>query len=158
MGIDKAIQKIQVRIYEKLDFDIEGYGRIYPLEVKGNTIPAHYLTGTDYKDVLFNDKGNSQGNFFFYEDPKSEEVNSTQTESTLNLIFQLDINKINLGNADRQDEEIRALIRKELKRTSFNVETITRGIEALKDFDHQLGDRKLLFLKFTGKIRYQLNC
>lgn len=157
VGIDKVIQRIQERLYDKLGFsNIDGYGRIYPIEVKGNIIPSHFLSGTDYRDVLFNDKNN--GNFFFNEDPVSTEVNSTQTESTIDIIFQLDVNQLNNGGNHRNDEEIRATIREELKRTAFKVDKITRGLKALEGFDHNLRDRKLLFLRFSGKIRYQLNC
>lgn len=159
VGIDKAIQRIQVRLYKRLGYiNIEGYGRIYPILVKGNMIPAHFIEGTDYKDVLFNDKNKSNGNFFFNEDPLSKKVNSEQVESKINLIFQLDVNQIKSGSDFRKDEEIRAEIETELRHTAFQVEEITRGLKALDGFDHNLGDRKLLFLKFTGKIRYQLNC
>lgn len=157
VGIDKAIQRIQIKLYDRLGFDkIDGYGRIYPLEFKGNIIPTIYISGTDYKEVLFNDKNN--GNFFFNEDPVSTEVNSTQTESTIDIIFQLDVNQLNNGGDHRNDEEIRATIREELKHTAFKVDKITRGLKALEGFDHNLRDRKLLFLRFSGKIRYQLNC
>lgn len=69
-GIDKAIQKIQVKLYEKLGFSgIDGYGRVYPIERENKKIPAHFITGNDYKDVFYNDKESVTGNFFFYENP-----------------------------------------------------------------------------------------
>lgn len=159
LGIDKAIQKIQDKLYNKLGFNnIDGYGRVYPLEKDGNIIPTHYITGTDYKEVLFNDKGDSNGNFFFYENPISKKVNSEQTETTIHIVFQLDVNEIFQSTNNREDEKIRVEIERVLRHTSFSVDEITRGVKALEDFNHNLRDRKLLFLRFTGKIRYQLNC
>lgn len=158
-GIDKVILKIQNRLYDKLGFEgLDGYGRIYPIIRDGKKIPAHYLTGTDYKDVFFNDSESTTGNFFFYEGEISKTKNSALIESTLNIVFQLDPNKIFIDIAQRNDEHIRAAIQKELSHTDLELEEITRGLKSLENFDHDLRDRKLLFLRFTGKIRYQLNC
>src|SRR5690606_22250003 len=137
-GIDKAIQRIQEKLYGNLGFQgIDGYGRIYPIIRNGKTIPAHFITGDDYKDVLFNDKESIFGNFFFYEDPVSKTVSKTNSaliETKLNIVFQLDTNKITNDTLQRNDEEIRGKIEMELRHTAFDLEEITRGLKALEDF------------------------
>lgn len=157
-GIDKAIDDIQTRLYNRLGFSgIDGYGRVYPIfKDDKKPIPAFFITGNDYRDVLFDDSAN--GNFFFYEEPDSEKVNSIEMESKLQIIFQLDINKIYQDEDHRNDEKARIKIEGILRNSGFTVETVTRGITSLKDFDHNLRDRKLCFFNFKGNIRYQINC
>jgi len=160
-GIDKVIQDIQSKIYARLEFDnIEGYGRVYTILNKENkTIPAHFIGGEDYKDVLFSDI-NQSGNFFFYEESNSKKVNGSEYESKVHLVFQLNLTKIKQGIDYRNDEEIRAEIEKALfGQTRFVIEEFTRGIDALKDFDNDLRDMQpYCFFRFSGKMRYQLNC
>jgi hypothetical protein len=157
VGIDKAIQKIQESLYNKLGYsNIDGFGRVYRIYVDGRFVPAHFKKGTDYDEVFYNDKGNSKGNFFFYVEPVSN-YNTTDISSNVNLIFQLDVNAIT-DSLQRNDEEVLANIMKILKPTSLKINTITRGIKALEDFDTPLTDIKILFIKLSGKLNYNINC
>ena len=105
-GIDKAIQRIQSRLYDKLDWaKLDGYGRIYPIRQKGNLIPSHFIGGTEYKEVLFNDQTTESGNFFFHEEARSTKVNPSEWESTVHIIFQLDPFTVTQETAIRNDEE-----------------------------------------------------
>lgn len=157
IGIDKAIERLQKSLYTKLGYsNIDGYGRVYRLDIDGKFIPAHFISGTDYKEVFFNDKGNSNGNFFFYIDPVST-MGTTNIKVDANIVFQFDVNKITDSN-HRNDEEILADIMKVLKGSAFTVDKITRGIRALEDFDTDLLDIKILFIKISGNINYNINC
>lgn len=157
VGVDKAIQRIQKSLYTKLGYsNIDGYGRVYRLDIDGKFIPAHFISGTDYKEVFFNDKGDSNGNFFFYVDPVSN-VGTTDIKANLNIVFQFDVNKI-INCYQRNDEEILANIMKVLKGSAFKPETITRGIKALEDFNTDLLDIKILFIKLNGTLNYNINC
>lgn len=159
VGIDKAIQSIQTRLYNKLGFTgLDGFGRIYPIRQKGNLIPAHFVGGTEYKEVLFNDQTTESGNFFFHEEARSTKINPSEWESTVHIIFQLEPFAVTSEYDQRNDEEIRAKIEKILNRTAFILTDIVRGVEALNAFDNNLGDRKYILLRYTGKLRYQINC
>lgn len=159
-GIDKAIDKIQTRLYNNLGFDkIDGYGRIYPiLKDDSKPIPMYYISGTDYRDVLFNDKSNSNGNFFFYEEPTTKRINSFELESNIQIIFQLNITELYTNGSLLNDEEARLTIEDVLTYSDFKLNEIVRGLRSLEDFNHNLRDRKLCFFNFKGTIRYQFNC
>lgn len=158
VGIDKHIQKIQEKLYEKLGYtNIDGYGRVYSLEVEKKTIPAYFLEGNDYKDVLTDDKLNGQ--FFFVENEKTK-TDGPRMETDIDIIFLLNLKKIKPSVPHRADEEARADISKVLDRIkTFYPKEIIKGKNALQDFDTELLDMQPYhFLKFTGTLQYQINC
>ena len=157
IGIDKAIERLQKSLYTRLAYsNIDGFGRVYRIDIDGKFIPAHFIKGTDYKEVFYNDKNGSNGNFFFYVDPVSD-VQTTNIESKINLVFQLNVNNITNGDG-RNDEEVLSDIMRVIKGSAFKPTTITRGIKALEDFDTDLLDIKILFIKLSGTISYNINC
>lgn len=148
-GIDIEINRIQEKLYNKLNYsDFDGYGRAYQIESK----PKFFVKDGDYKDLLLNDK--ITGHFFFVEDPITKLESIYQTN--VSIIFFLNIKKIKPSITTRGDEEIRVEILKVLEKSrTFYLEEITKGVEALDGFDHELLDMQPYhFLKFTGSLHY----
>lgn len=158
VGIDKHIQKIQVKLYEKLGYEnIDGYGRVYPLEIEGKTIPAYFEGGKDYRDVLTNDRKNGQ---FFFVESETTKTEGPRMETEIDIIFLLDLKKIKPNVPHRADEEARMDITSILDRERiFYPKEIVKGKDALDDFDTKLLDMQPYhFIKFTGTLKYQINC
>jgi len=149
-GIDKEINIIQSRLYDKLDFgvDFNGYGRAYLVGSK----PMQFIDDNNYKELLTDDS--LAGHFFFLENPKTKKDSLLETE--IYIIFILNLKKIKPNVIHRADEEVRVQIYKVLERIRlFDIEEITKGIDVLSDFEHTLKDMQPYhFIKFTGKLRY----
>lgn len=159
VGIDKEIEKMQSKLNTKLSsWNLDAYGRIYKTEREGKTIPEHFSGGKDYKEVLINDKIN--GKFFFVENDRSTIISGPRYQTTVDIIFLLDLAKIKPNVTHRADEEARLEINEAIGRlTMFDLTEVTKGINALSDFDTDLIDMQPYhFLKFTGTLRYQINC
>lgn len=157
-GIDKPIQRIQEKLYKELGYqNMDGYGRIYTLDRKGKAIPAYFIEGKDYKEVLTDDKKDAQ--FFFVENERTT-FDSPQGVTQVDIIFLLNLNKIKPSVPHRADEEARVEIQEVLDKIKFfPVSEIIKGPNALNGFDTDLIDMQpYCFLKFTGTLRYQFNC
>lgn len=157
VGIDAQIQKMQSNLYDKLGFaNIDGYGRVYPIDKDGKVIPAYFINGNDYKSVLMDDRLNAI--FFFLESEESTPGTKMQTE--VSIIFQLNLKKLYPDVIQRMDEEVRVHILERISRIKyFKTTLVTKGIEALEGFDTDLRDMQPYhYLKVTGNLRYSLNC
>lgn len=154
--IDAWIQEMQVKLYEGLAFEnIDGYGRVYPLEKDKKTIPAYFISGNDYKDVLTDDRKNGQ--FFCVESDESDMINSHEVETEVDWIFLLDLKKLYPEITHRADAEARKQIIEQIQKVAFfKLESITTGIDALSDFDVKAPDMQPYYIvSFTGKLRYK---
>lgn len=159
VGIDKDIQKMQIKLFDNLGFDnFEGYGRAYIDTQKDSVKPIFFQSGIDYKELLLDDSIN--GRFFFVEDPETDSE-MTMSESKVDIIFLVNLVKLYPDIPYRADEEFRQHIYKILKKSRhffLNDIKITKGIEALKGFKTNLVDmHPYHFVKFSGEIKYQLD-
>ena len=158
IGIDFAIQKLQVYLYDKLGYsNFNGYGRCYPIEREGKTTPNRYVGNNEYEEVLLND--NLSGHFFFTENPVSKKNTSGLLETEVSIIFLVDLSKIK-PSVERTDEEVRMEIEQILwhKNTQFPITEIVRGQKVLEDFDSDNFDMQpYCFLKFKGLLKYNIN-
>lgn len=158
VGIDKAIQKLQVYLYDKLGYsNFNGYGRAYPLEKDGKTTPNRYVGNNEYEEIFLND--NLSGHFFFTENPTSKKNTSGLLETEVSIIFLVDLSKIK-PSTERTDEEVRMEIEQLLwHKKEFEVFEIIRGQKVLEDFDTDIFDMQpYCFLKFKGILKYKINC
>ncbi len=159
VGIDKEIQKLQIKLYNRLGLEnIEGYGRVYIYNKKDTVYPIHFVSGIDYKELLIDDRNN--GKFFFVENHTTES-GITISKTKVDIIFLINLAELYPNIPYRADEELKQHIYRTLKKTRFffpsHIE-ITKGIEALKGFKTNLIDMQPYhFIKFSGEVSYQLD-
>ena len=147
-GIDIEINSIQTKLYNKLGYSaFDGYGRVYLIDGK----PKFFVNGS-YKEVLLDDKLN--GHFFFIEDSNTKKDSIFETD--VDIIFLLDLEKIKPNVNHRADEEVRVEILEVLEKCRrFHLEEITKGIDALNDFEHTLIDMQPFhFISLKGNLQY----
>lgn len=158
VGIDLEIQDIQRKLYERLGFqNIDGYGRAYIIEKDGEKVPAHYLKGTDYKELLIDDR--ITGLFFFIPESNTSKDGS-KVSTDINLYFFMNIEIIKPDVAHRPDEEVKSRIIEVLDSIgSFQWDDLETDLEKVREFKNDIKKKhRFLFLKFTGTLRYQFNC
>lgn len=159
VGVDIKIQKLQIKLYENLGFEnIEGYGRIYIDNKKGENYPLHFINGIDYKEVLIDD--NNNGKFFFVEDEVTDSE-MTISKTKVDIIFLVNLANLYPDIPHRADEELKQQVYRLLKKTRFFFPSeikITKGKDAIKDFKTKLIDMQPYhFMKFSGVVKYQLD-
>lgn len=156
-GIDIPIQQMQVFLNKKLEFD-KSYGRVYKIDVGFNRfIPAHFIEKTsDYVEVLTDDSLN--GSFFFIENNRTLVGNdSMQITTPIDIIFQMNLRKLQPDMDHMADEEMRLEILGLVSLfPKFEITEVIKGIEALKGFYHNLRDMQpYTYLKVSGNVKYQ---
>lgn len=151
VGIDVHINSTQIKLFDKLGYtDFDGYGRIYTIEKK----PYGFVLNEDYKELLTDDK--LSGHFFFVENPLTDKDKLFITE--IDIVFMLNLKKLKPNIIHRADEEVRIQILEILDNCAmFQLKSVTKGIDALSDFDHTLLDMQPYhFIKFSGEMQYNL--
>lgn len=140
VGIDIQIQRMQTYLYNKLivDFDCEihAYGRAYKdTDEKDSTKPRFYLGDGNYREILTDDTIKGL-HFFFIEDDSSETLSRTCLSSnTIDVIVIVDdLRKVKSEIIHYPDEEIKEIVKSYLK-SFFEMESVTKGEEALNGFD-----------------------
>jgi hypothetical protein len=151
---DAWIQKMQVKLYEGLNFtDFHGYGRIYKVEKDKKVIPAYFISDIDYKEVLTNDGTN--GHFFCLEEDTSKMLDAHRVETEVKWIFFLNLPKLFPGILGRADGEARAKIMEEIQKVPFfELDRITTGLKAIEDFDIEAPNMQPWYIvSFQGKLK-----
>lgn len=159
-GIDIAINKSQIKIYNKLNFgiDFHGYGRCYLFTKPGNVVvPTVFTDGLDYKEILVNDT--QKGHFFFVEKPEAKAINSAFLEAEVDIIFMLNLVKLYAEGGRKDAQAYVDVIEAVRSDINFSIDKITKGNEALNDFNTDLQDlQPYHFIKVSGTIKYKINC
>lgn len=160
VAIDIPIQETQTKLYNKLGYDqsvINGHGRCYLIDRNDDVIPMRHISGTDYKDVLVNDKYDCQ--YFCIEDKKTT-PNGPKYNTQVDWIFLMNTANLKPGVAHRADEECFVDVLRVFARVAnFTIDEIVKGKDALEGFDTDLEDRgNWHFIKVTGTYNYKINC
>lgn len=152
-GIDLAILKIQEKLHNRFNNQVDAYGRVSIIDLKGKKVPCR-LVNNEYKEIILS--GNNSV-FFFIENEKSVKKDSYY-QSDIDIHFLLNLDKLKPNLPDGHDEEIRLEIISILKRIRlFDLTEITRG--KTNDFHSELIDMKPYhFLKFSGSLKFNTNC
>ena len=115
-GIDKVIDKVQVKLYNYLTglgwSDYESYPRAYKNPKGANTIPEVYISSNEYKEVLMDDKFNVTS-FFLVDDRRS--INEQLITQDVSIIFQANLVELYPSIEHRADEEMQMNIYEKLK-------------------------------------------
>lgn len=157
VGVDRPIAAIQSKLYKFFDSTKkDGYGRIDSLRIGGLVEPYQYLGIGDYKEVLTDDK--LDVSFFFVENPETQ-INGPSIISNVDVVFQLNLQKLMPSITHRADEEMRVFLYDFFSVFDYFIITeIIKGIDALKGFDTDLKDMQPYhYLRIKGKIFYELN-
>ena len=124
-GIDYAIQKAQVIIYQELVSEwgdiITGFGRVYKNTKEGRVIPEMFTSGKDYSgNVIDRDT-----RFFFSKSSSSEHIGSGYDfKSSVNVYFIVDLSKAKPTATYRADQEVHRDVLRALEVTGFHVKNL----------------------------------
>lgn len=162
-GLDFEIDKIKVHLEKYLKYDkIDFYGRVYKNPSKNNEgkiLPEIYTGSKGYREVLTNDLSN--GVVFFTDSGTHKSVNSLEFETTISIIFIVNLSKLK-GDLVRKDSEVQTevlSIINNLKQLE-KIELVT-GLEALHEFDIskiKLSDMQPWHIfSIKGQIKYNIN-
>ncbi|EJL66308.1 hypothetical protein [Flavobacterium sp. CF136] len=163
-GIDKAIQKIQTHLFDKLTWsDVKVYGRVFenPSKSKGTTIEA-FKSGKDYKDVFLNDKNTAT--IFFIEDNKHTTSEGIRFTNKVKVVFMVNLNKVYPDIAHRADMEVEIEAVELLRtRANFSMTEIEKGVaEVFKGFNTDgiklIDMQPYHVFSVNGDLTYQISC
>lgn len=115
-GVDKVIDKVQVKLYNYLTglgwSDYESYPRTYKNTRGSNTIPEVYLDSNEYKEVLMDDKF-TVTSFFLVDDNRT--IDEQLITQGISIIFQANLTELYPSITHRADEEMHMAIYEKLK-------------------------------------------
>lgn len=133
IGIDRAIDQLQVPLFKKLQaqaelngFEVNGFPRVYHTERDGDHTLEHYLGNGEYKDVM----GGEDNRFFFY---MHERVKGQISKNVrVDIICMVNLIQL-MGNDGRRDEEFRLLVTEEIDRSrKFELKDTIIGMDYIQ--------------------------
>lgn len=161
-GVDKAIQALQVLLYEYLSAawevsDYMCYGRCYRNQTKDGYVPEVFIGGKDYKENFLDDRL-SAISFFGYEKNTMGLVNKAE----VHLIFCVNTKTLKAGISHRADEEVRSDVERALGQFLYGT-TITTLIGLQRVFQEYNGWNRNESMKYRDmhphhcfRINFQL--
>lgn len=171
VGLDCAIDRVQKKLYNRLDSVWDGVWDSFPRIYKNKRVDEkdreyfvpEYLDGLkEYTtDTLFNDKVDVTS---FFLEGDSSSVNDLIIESDVSIIFSCQIDKIYSGN-DKKDMKMRGDIFDVVKGfpSTWELDNIHTGVnDVYKEFKKDwlnysdMSERHLL--RFDFKVKYSFNC
>lgn len=164
-GIDHKILIIQNALSSSLGFDkVDFYGRVLKgLDKDGNSlVPEVMMSGTESKEVYYNDQKSKGGNVFFVDSNEHTTKDGKLFTAKVKVVFMLNLSEIQatpLTDSEAQDICIKLIQRiKALEITG--IETGLKNV--LKDFNIQnikLNDtRPFHTFSINGELKYIFNC
>jgi len=135
VGIDVEIDRLQKALYKHLTStnigwtDYESYHRAYKNETNDNRKWEVYVSGKEYKEVLFDDKFNATS-FFIVSDTYEAVDQIGMFQTNVSLIMQLKLDEMYPSIAHRADEEAHrdVIIGLNNSNTNNKVTGVTKGI------------------------------
>jgi hypothetical protein len=155
--INKYINRLNKRLNEDLGWDVDIYGKLYREHDGSKYYPHAFVGDKDYQEVFVNDKVNGEVGFYL---GKTREVNKNIIVDC-DVIFSLDLDKIDNGSLQREDERATtlALYAVELCEDVTLIKTDFREVYA--DFDTSNIARgsmqPFLNVSFSIEINYSKN-
>ena len=142
VGIDWYIQQAQTVLYNNLGWDnYNCYGRVYRNKTKDGYI-AEAFTGTDYKEVYWDDSLSAISFFGITDGVKSD----VENKANIHLVFFVDLTKIKPGITHRADEEIRQDVYRAIGKSAYGL--VFQGSDlwlenVLKEYPGSRRDKRL---------------
>lgn len=170
VGIDALIQKFQTKLHTDLyarwsiaDYEGDGepryhcYGRAYRnAAVSDSGFIAEVFTGTDYKEVFWDDRLYAISFFGI----GSEITKAVGNSADVHLVFFVNTKKLKPNVAHRADEEIRFDVQEIIGKNSFgfNLNSIELWVEnVLREYPGSLRDNRLKFVDMSPCHCFRIN-
>ena len=158
-NIDTVIQKVQIALYDNLDWKgFDGFGRVYKNEKDGVVIPEVYLRSIKgYKSVLYND----QSSFFFIDSNNHTTDDEISFNTDVKIVFMVNLNTVKLNRTERVDAEVRRDVISVLRNNQFDftitgyeqtIDEVMRGFDTSQITKNDIQPYHIFAI--TGKINY----
>lgn len=140
IGIDNKIKIMQDVLFQHLGFtNVDFYGRVHKVidkSGKGFT-PQVYITNTESKEVLYDDRNAPGGNIFFVDNDDHSTIDGKWLVAKVKIVFMLNLNKVATVKSYRNDSEIQQKALELLKKLkAIEITSFERGIDnVLSDFN-----------------------
>lgn len=127
-------------LFQHLGFtNVDFYGRVQKVitkDGKGLT-PEVYISNTERKEVLYDDRNASGGNVFFVDNDEHTTTDGKRFFAKIKVVFMLNLNKVAAIKTYRADSEIQDKAIDLLKRLkAIEITSIEKGIDnVLSDFN-----------------------
>ena len=159
VGVDAEINRF-IRIIDKQlntvgGWDIDIYHKIYREYMNDKAYPYAFVGGKDYQEVFVNDKSNGEVGFYL----TTTRTIDTALSVNCDVIFSIDLDKIDNGSLQREDEKAILLALEAVDKCS-DVTSVKTGLDnVFKGFstkDIKRGDMQP-FLNFSFSIEIEYN-
>lgn len=168
--INLWITRLNTRLNTRKGWEVDIYHKIYREHIKVSTrtgigisrssiAPYAFLSTKDYKEVFLNDKVNGEIGFLL---GTTRDGESGSFIVPMDIIFSLDLDKIDCGSLQREDEKAIITASSIVSRYADIIEIKTTIPEVFGDFDVSRIKRKdmqpFLNFSFTINIIYKNKC
>lgn len=148
IGIDSAIQRVQVLLYDTLIGDwvdkIDGYGRVYKNPNKlGGFVPEFYRAKNEYIQSFYND--NMAVTFFFVDSDDSPSEDENVFTNDVKCIFMVNLAKIFPTDVERSDVEAQRDVVSLLQQNAFGEYIITGVNKGIENIMSEFGTERIKF-------------
>lgn len=165
IGLDAKIQRLQTSLFSQLNTlwgltspnELDAYGRCYVIEQDGERTARFFKTPNEYQIVSVAERNK----FFFLNRTASKKIDTIRYETTLELIFLLDVVKLKPNVTHRADIEVQADV--ELILNQFDnvwVDSIETGFENVlrgMNYDQESDMQPYHGFRYNLKVIYSMN-
>lgn len=140
IGIDNKIKIMQDVLFQHLGFsNVDFYGRVQKVIAKDDKglSPQVYISNTERKEVLYDDRNAPGGNVFFVDNDEHTTTDGKRFTAKVKVVFMLNLNKVSSLKDYRADSEIQQkAIELLMKLKAIEITSIEKGIEnVLSEFN-----------------------
>lgn len=140
IGIDNKIKIMQDVLFQHLGFaNVDFYGRVQKVISKDEKgfIPQVYVSNTERKEVLYDDRNAPGGNVFFVDNDEHPTTDGKRFIAKVKVVFMLNLNKVASVKNYRADSEIQNTAVELLKQLkAIEITSIEKGIKnVLSEFN-----------------------
>ena len=137
VGVDLVINEINNLVYNELNFEnYEAYHRAFKQQSERGVIPEAFIYDTrDYKECFYDDRVNSS--FFYTSDSTDFVDNGRLVNTTVSMVFQVNLDEVAPAIKHRGDEEIHRVVVNAINKSVYGtVSSLVVGIDNVyNEFD-----------------------
>ena len=138
IGIDKPIQKLQKHLLSKVSWLTTGanpynFGRVYRNETKDGIVPEVYDSNNEYINILPDDNVNGM---CFFDVPNDIELVNRSANTSINIVFFINLEKSFPNVANRADENAINDIIQNCERYGFELQSVIKGTKVFDAFNY----------------------
>jgi len=160
IGIDSIIETLRLQFVSKLWTSYPTYsakGRAFLNVRDGRIVPEVLVSGNEYQEVMLDDTLPAH---LFFVVGDVYEVNRNVMNCDVDIYFAVNLKTVYPSVTERAVEYVHRDVIKLLGFSQFNVNKITTGREAFKEFDVAIGDNMQPFylVKFSTTVENIIIC